>query len=54
MFKLESVVGKKQHLKPELDVASKQDILNKKINERLRRKEKLAKEFNKLHDPDIA
>ena len=39
---------------PELNVNSKDDIINKKINERLKRKEALAKEFNKIHDPDIA
>lgn len=29
-------------------------ILNKKVNERMRRKEALAKAMNKIHDPDIA
>lgn len=51
---LPSVAGRKDKKEPELNVNSKDDIINKKINERLKRKEKLAKEFNKIHDPDIA
>ena len=39
---------------PELNVNSKDDIINKKINERLKRKQMLAKAMNKLTDPDIA
>jgi len=39
---------------PELNVNSKDDIINKKINERLKRKAMLAKMMNKIHDPDIA
>ena len=39
---------------PELNVNSKDDIINKKINERLKRKAMLAKAMNKLTDPDIA
>ena len=54
MFNLPSVVGKKDKRKQEEAVGSKDDILNKKINERLKRKEALAKMMNKLHDPDIA
>ena len=37
----------------ELNVNSKDDIINKKINERLKRKAMLAKAMNKLTDPDI-
>ena len=51
---LPAVVGKKDNRKQEEAVGSKDDILNKKINERLKRKEALAKMMNKLHDPDIA
>lgn len=51
---LPSVKGRKDNKKPEETVDSKDDIINKKINERLKRKEALAKEFNKIHDPDIA
>jgi hypothetical protein len=36
---------------PELDDSN---ILNKKANERMKRKAALAKAMNKLHDPDIA
>lgn len=53
MFNLPSVVGKKDKRKQEENVGSDKDILNKKINDRLKRKEKLAKAMNKLHDPDI-
>lgn len=38
----------------EENVGSEYDILNKKINERMKRKAALAKAMNKLHDPDIA
>jgi hypothetical protein len=51
---LPSVIGRKDTKKPEEAVGGKGDILNKKINERLKRKEALAKEFNKVHDADIA
>ena len=46
---------KRQEHNPPLEenVGSKTDILNKKINERLRRKEALSKAMNKYHDPDI-
>lgn len=53
-FTLPSVAGRKDNKKPEEAVSGKDDIINKKINERLKRKEKLTKEFNKIHDPDIA
>ena len=53
MFNLPSVVDKKDKRKQEENVGSDKDILNKKINDRLKRKEKLAKAMNKLHDPDI-
>lgn len=39
---------------PELNINSKDDIINKKINERLKRKAMLASAMNKLHDADIA
>jgi hypothetical protein len=51
---LPSVVGRSDKQKQEEAVGSKDDILNRKINERMKRKEALAKEFNKIHDPDIA
>lgn len=51
---LPSVVGQKDKKQPELNVNSKDDLINKKINQRLKRKEMLAKQLNKLHDPDIA
>ena len=51
---LPSVVGRKNDKKPEETVNGKYDILNKKINERLKRKEALANAMNKIHDPDIA
>ena len=51
---LPSVVGQKDTKKQEEAVGGKDDILNRKINERLKRKEALAKAMNKLHDPDIA
>jgi hypothetical protein len=53
-FTLPSVVGRKDNKKPEETVNSKDDIINKKINERLKRKEALAKAMNKIQDPDIA
>ena len=54
MFTNKSVVGRPNTKNPEETVNSKTDILNKKINQRLKRKEALAKAMNKLHDPDIA
>ena len=52
---LEKQQKKRQDHNPPLEenVGSKGDILNKKINERLRRKEALSKAMNKYHDPDI-
>ena len=52
---LEKQQKKRQDHNPPLEenVNSKSDILNKKINERLRRKEALSKAMNKYHDPDI-
>jgi hypothetical protein len=56
----ESTLEKQQKMRqnkkkpPELNVNSKDDIINKKINERLKRKAMLASAMNKLTDPDIA
>ena len=52
---LEKQQKKRQDHNPPLEenVGSKTDILNKKINERLRRKEALSKAMNKYHDSDI-
>ena len=52
---LEKQQKKRQDHNPPLEenVGSKTDILNKKINERLRRKEALSKAMNQYHDPDI-
>ena len=46
---------KRQHEKAptELNVNSSSDIINKKINQRLKRKQALAAAMNKLHDTDI-
>ena len=46
---------KRQEHNPPLEeeVDSPTDILNKKINQRLKRKEALSKAMNKYHDPDI-
>lgn len=38
----------------ELAVGGKGDILNKKNNERMKRKAALLEAMNKIHDPDIA
>jgi hypothetical protein len=51
---LPSVKGLKDNRKQEEAISGKSDIINKKINERLKRKEALAKAMNKLHDLDIA
>lgn len=51
---LPSVIGRKDTKKPEVNINSKDDLINKKINQNLKRKEMLAKQLNKLHDPDIA
>jgi hypothetical protein len=54
MITLKSVKGRKDNKKPEENINSDTDIINKKINERLRRKAALQKAMNKLHDTDIA
>jgi hypothetical protein len=51
---LPSVIGRKDNKKPMETVDSKTDPINKKINQRLKRKETLANAMNKIHDPDIA
>jgi hypothetical protein len=38
----------------EMAVGGKGDILNKKINERMKRKQALLDAMNQIHDPDIA
>ena len=38
----------------ELAVSGKDDILNKKNNDRMKRKAALLMAMNKIHDPDIA
>jgi hypothetical protein len=52
---LEKQQKKRQDHNPPLEeeVNSPTDILNKKINQRLKRKEALSKAMNKYHDPDI-
>jgi len=52
---LEKQQKKRQEHNPPLEeeVDSPTDILNKKINQRLKRKEALSKAMNKYHDPDI-
>ena len=52
---LEKQQKKRQEKNPPLEenVGSDTDILNKKINQRLKRKEALSKAMNKYHDPDI-
>ena len=52
---LEKQQKKRQDHNPPLEenVGSDTDILNKKINQRLKRKEALSKAMNKYHDPDI-
>ena len=52
---LEKQQKKRQDHNPSLEenVGSRSDILNKKINQRLKRKEALSKAMNKYHDPDI-
>ena len=44
----------KQKKPPMLEVDSEYDILDKKNNQRMKRKQALADAMNKLHDPDIA
>jgi hypothetical protein len=49
--------NEKERNKPksqELAVGGKGDILNRKTNERLKRKAALLDAMNKIHDPDIA
>lgn len=38
----------------EMAVGGKGDVLNRKINERMKRKQALMDAMNKIHDPDIA
>jgi hypothetical protein len=38
----------------EMAVGGKGEMLNKKINERLKRKQALMDAMNQIHDPDIA
>lgn len=52
---LEKQVKERMKPKPqELAVGGKGDILNKKTNERMKRKQALLDAMNKIHDPDIA
>ena len=45
---------RQEHNPPlELAVGGKGEMLNKKENARMRRKEALSKAMNKYHDPDI-
>jgi hypothetical protein len=47
----------KERMKPkpqELAVGGKGDILNRKTNERMKRKQALLAAMNKIHDADIA
>jgi hypothetical protein len=55
MNTLDKQQKKRQEHNPSLEenVGSRSDILNKKINQRLKRKEALSKAMNKYHDPDI-
>lgn len=52
---LEKQQKKRQDRNPPLELAEggKGEILNKKENARMRRKEALSKAMNKYHDPDI-
>jgi hypothetical protein len=49
---LEKQQKKRQDHNPPLELDDS-GILNKKANERMRRKEALSKAMNKYHDPDI-
>ena len=49
---LEKQQKKRQDHNPPLELEDS-GILNKKSNERMKRKEALAKAMNKIHDPDI-
>ena len=52
---LEKQQRQRQEHNPPLELAEggKGEMLNKKANERMRRKEALSKAMNKLHDADI-
>ena len=52
---LEKQQKKRQEKNPPLELAEvgKGEMLNKKENARMRRKEALSKAMNKYHDPDI-
>ena len=50
---LEKQQKKRQDHNPPLELDDN-GILNKKSNERMKRKEALSKAMNRLHDPDIA
>jgi hypothetical protein len=49
---LEKQQKKRQEKNPPLELDDN-GILNKKANERMKRKEALSKAMNKYHDPDI-
>jgi hypothetical protein len=51
---LEKQQKQRQEKNPPLELAEggKGEMLNKKANERMRRKEALSKAMNKYHDPD--
>jgi len=49
---LEKQQKKRQNHNPPLELDDS-NILNKKANERMKRKEALSKAMNKYHDPDI-
>ena len=49
---LEKQQKKRQDHNPPLELEDN-GILNKKANERMKRKEALSKAMNRLHDPDI-
>jgi len=49
---LEKQQKKRQEHNPPLELDDR-GILNKKANERMKRKEALSKAMNKYHDPDI-
>ena len=52
---LEKQEAKRNKPRPaELEVDSEYDILDKKNNQRMKRKEALHAAMNKIHDPDIA
>jgi hypothetical protein len=52
---LEKQVKERMKPKPqELAVGGRGDILNRKTNERMKRKVALLAAMNKIHDPDIA